>query len=67
MKPIRLSDLKPGDHIRGFEGFGCIPDKAVRTVQMNAAGLYVKCRNGNHYLDGQEDNDGILVGLEKIE
>jgi len=70
---VKLQDLKPGDLIAGFEHFGCIPDRAIRTVQTDDLGLFVLCRGPegddghvgkeHHYLDGQEDDDGELVGL----
>lgn len=63
---MRLTDIKPGDRIRGFEGFGCIPDNATRTVQADVDGdLFVQCREGRHYLMGQEDESGELIGLRR--
>lgn len=63
---MTLSDLHRGDRIRGFEGFGCIPDAAVRVVRSCDEGLYVQCREGKHLLDGQEGDDGHLVGLSLV-
>lgn len=62
---IRLTDLKRGDLICGFADFGCIPDRAVREVQIDSTGPFVACRSGKHYLDGQEGDDGVLVGLRR--
>ncbi len=62
---MKLIDLAVGDRIRGFEGFGCIPDTATRRVARDEHGLFVKCCEGRHYLDGQEDEDGNLVGITK--
>ena len=62
---MKLTELIPGDKIKGFAGFGCIPDNAVRIVRDSPSGLYVKCRDGVHLLDGQEDERGNLVGLER--
>jgi hypothetical protein len=50
---LKLSELKPGDKVRGFEGWGCIPPNAKRTVQQGEHGLFVKCKCGAHWLDGQ--------------
>lgn len=60
---MKLSDLKVGDKIKGFKDFDCIPDKAVRTVRMRNGELGVVCKEGWHLLDGQEDENGELVGL----
>jgi hypothetical protein len=64
----RLSQLKPGARVRpGNEFWGCLPRAAARTVRCDDAGLYVRCREGHHYLDGQVDDDGdTLWGLEVI-
>ena len=62
---MKLSDLKAGDRIKGFGDFGCIPDKATRVVYDGPSGLYVKCLEGTHLLDGQEDDNGQLVGLSR--
>lgn len=62
---MKLSDLKPGDRIAGFEHFGCIPDYAIREVKVdpNNGRLFVDCDKGGHYLDGQKDKRGELIGL----
>ncbi len=60
---MTLTELRPGDRIRGFEAFGCIPASAVRVVRVCDDGLYVKCREGMHLLDGQASAGGNLVGL----
>ncbi len=62
---MMLSDLHSGDSIKGFNGFGCIPDDANRVVYSCDDGLYVKCRAGQHLLDGQVGDDGHLVGLSR--
>jgi hypothetical protein len=70
---MTLEELKVGDRIKGFEGFGCIPDNAVRAVKKDAEGhLYVSCSSGNHYLDGQivlDEKTGRyeLIGLSIVE
>jgi hypothetical protein len=64
---MKLSDLRPGDRITGFRDFGCIPDGAVRIVRRDAGNnLYVRCGDGVHLLDGQQDAAGELVGLSKV-
>jgi hypothetical protein len=74
--PLRLSDLQPGDKVRGFEHWGCIPTNATRTVRADKEGLFLLCRGPDgalpsntvhHYLDGQCDSEGILVGMICVE
>ena len=61
---MKLSDLKPGDRIAGFEHFVCIPDYAIREVKVDPAGrLFVDCDKNGHYLDGLKDKRGELIGL----
>lgn len=59
---MKLSDLKAGDTIIADDGFTCM-HAGPKRVQSDDAGLYVKCREGRHYLDGQENEAGELVGL----
>lgn len=68
---MKLSDLKPGDRLIADDGFGCIDEDDVLEVLEDHAGLYVICRGDcieadlcHHYLDGQEDKDGNLVGFK---
>ena len=60
---MQYSDLCAGQTIKGFEGFGCIPKNAKRTVLKCNDGFYVCCREGKHFLDGQCDEEDRLVGL----
>lgn len=64
---MKLADLKPGDKVRLTFGGGCTPVGAVREVQLDTEknALWTKCTSGRHYLDGQEDEDGELIGVER--
>lgn len=55
---MKLSDLKPGDRLTGFRFWECVPERAVRVVQQDEVGLFVECKEGHHYLDGQQDEAG---------
>lgn len=61
----RLSHLAPGHRVVADGGFTCIPEGATKVVKMNDHGeRYVRCRSGEHGLDGQIDRDGdSLVGF----
>ena len=61
--PLFLADVKVGDQVQGFEHWGCIPKNATRTVQSDALGIFLPCKKGKHYLDGQADESGVLVGM----
>jgi hypothetical protein len=41
---LKLSDLRPGDCVCGFEHWGCVPRFATKTVFSDEHGLYLKCR-----------------------
>jgi hypothetical protein len=74
---MKLSDLKPGDRVRcdfwvGDGETPCVPRDAVRVVRQDAAGLFVRCCGPadcrewqTHHLDGQEDDDGELIGVTR--
>ena len=61
--PIRFGDLQPGDYIRADGGFTCIPEGAVLQVQGQHQLLWVACTHCRHYLDGQIDEAGIIIGF----
>lgn len=67
---MKLTDLKPGDRIRTTRNWECLPEGTVRVVRKDDFGLYVKCREGEHYLDGQQgevaDDPLELAGLVSI-
>lgn len=60
---LKFSDVKAGDKIQADRGFTCIAPNAVLEVRSCDHGLYVNCDEGKHFLDGQENADGFLVGL----
>lgn len=71
---MRLQDVKEGDQVIADGGFTCLKDGAVLTVKTHptigaALGpghqLYVECDAGGHFLDGQTDDDGEIIGFAK--
>lgn len=64
---IKLSDVKEGDFLIPDSSFTCcVPNKAKKVHKDNKnGGLYFYCGHGMHYLDGQDDGKGNLVGLTK--
>lgn len=58
----KLSDLKAGDTITLDNGFTCL-DAGDHTVLIDDNGPCIPCSDGLHYLDGQEDMQGNLVGV----
>lgn len=63
--PTKQSDLKAGDTVAIDGGFTCMK-AGTKTVMEAPDGLYVACKSGHHYLGGQEDHDGNLIGVEKV-
>ncbi len=62
---MNIADVQPGMKLKADAGFTCIADGAVLTIESNEDGeLFVPCSSGRHYLDGQVDSNGKLVGLE---
>jgi len=55
---VKIADLRPGDRIAGFAGFGCIPNQAIRTVQVNSKGeLFVNCSGtSDHHRHQREEH-----------
>lgn len=58
-----IDDVCEGTHLVADGGFTCIEQGAELTVLADEDGLlYVPCRDGMHYLEGQLD-DNRYVGL----
>lgn len=64
---MKLSDLKAGDVIVLDDGFLCAPAGPVTVEVDERNGVpYFRCNfegGSRHYLDGQEDGDGELIGV----
>lgn len=61
----KLSEIRVGDLLKVDDGFSCVPPNSLVTVYRCKRGLYFECTEGRHYLDGQTNENGNLVGLEK--
>lgn len=59
---MKLSDLKAGDSVFADSGFTCLHG-GFHTVCADDGGLYLECDDGHHYLEGQENEHGELVGI----
>jgi len=63
---MKLDDLSRGDILIADGGFTCLNEGDLCRVHRDADGLYVRCAEGRHYLDGQvDDDDGDLVGFRR--
>ena len=56
------SEVTEGTVLEAESGFACLPEGATRKVHKDFTGLWIACRNGRHYIDGQLDN-GQYIGL----
>ena len=57
----KIEDLKPGDTVE-LHGFSCAQGSV--TIKESVWGdLYFDCADGKHYIDGQLDANGYLVGI----
>jgi len=63
---MQLKDVQEGDDLVADAGFNCTAEGDHKTVHANGDGeLYIPCADGKHFLDGQADESGKLVGLTK--
>lgn len=63
----KLSEIKEGDVLVVGHGFNCLEPATEHEVEMYAGGLFVACKYGKHFLEGQCDNNGNLVGFTKLQ
>ena len=60
----QVSETKVGSIVIPDGDFGCMDEAIASVVKEDKDGLYIKCREGRHYLDGQLSDDGTeYVGL----
>lgn len=57
----RIAEVKAGDTLLADGGFTCMSEGIV-TVEEDDDGLFVRCGEGKHYLDGQAEGD-VYIGL----
>lgn len=63
---MKLSEVKKGDVLVADGGFPCM-EAGPHEIHEDENGVYINCRSGHHYLDGQvsyEDHE-TLVGLSR--
>lgn len=64
---MKLNEIEPGTVVTVDGGFTCMPT-GQKTVEANEHGeLYVPCADGKHYLSGQADASGDLIGIKLAE
>lgn len=72
---VKIADVQPGDVLIADDGFDCLHNGQECEVFMDpeyegVASLYVKCSQGEHYLEGQigygdDDHGDEFVGFNK--
>jgi hypothetical protein len=61
---MKLSNIKEDDELIFDNSFTCL-EAGKHKVKSTKVSFYVDCKHGRHYLDGQEDENGELVGISK--
>lgn len=61
---VKLSELKEGDTIIADAGFTCM-EPGPKEVMKHGEGLFVACKDGGHWLDGQCDDGDHCIGFTK--
>lgn len=64
MQYPKLKDLKAGDVLIADGGFTCMEKGKEFEVKGDTAGLFVDCDEGEHYLVGQLNSAGDVVGFQ---
>lgn len=62
-----VQEIKVGDFVQLDEGFSCMTGR--KTIQKDNFGLFLECRCGNHYLEGQLDylTQTNYIGFMKVD
>jgi hypothetical protein len=62
----RIGKVRSGDILEADGGFDCMKKGELLPVLSQEDKLYVRCKQGRHYLSGQESGH-FYVGLYKVE
>ena len=69
-KPVSLNELSPGDVVIVDQHFNCLRNNEMAVVQRLRNGeLFIRCDDGNHYLEGQcpfDNQDAPLAGVRRV-
>ena len=58
------ASTRAGDFVVTDAGFDCLAANTRHKVEADADGLFVRCADGQHYLEGQlSDDETAYVGL----
>lgn len=64
---VALKHLQAGARLKADSGFTCIKGgKIVQVARADDGNLYVPCSHGRHYLDGQTNKHGVVVGMTRV-
>lgn len=65
----KAAEVEAGSVLKADGGFTCLRAGAERPVEQDDGGLFIRCRSGKHYLDGQRERTArgvVLVGLALV-
>lgn len=67
MTSVYIDDVKPGDKLLCDDAFTCVDHGIAYAVRKDekSGDLFINCRDGRHYLDGQKQADGTLAGMSR--
>jgi hypothetical protein len=63
MTTATINNVRLGTTIVAGDGFTCMDAGAPFDVYRDDKGLFVRCADGRHYLDGQLNGGEIYVGF----
>lgn len=62
---LKFNAIKIGDILIPDGGFTCMAADKPKCVEEHDGELFIPCSDGKHFLCGQEDDEGNLVGLSR--
>lgn len=64
----RLEEFQNGEECQVDGDFTCVKAWSTVTIQHDVEGKpFFECKSGSHYLEGQLNEDGLVVGLYRKE
>lgn len=67
-KSLKYAEITEGQKLAADSGFTCLDDGHLCTVEHDPErALFVACAEGRHFLDGQEGENGELIGFSPVD
>ena len=62
-KYLNINDVRSGQKVVVDAGFNCMAPWSQRVVMQDEHGFFLICRDGRHYLESDDPDEGSVIGV----